>query len=262
MNVAGTLRGPVSPLAKWSALGGSLTVQRKAATARRVIRSWLDQCSAPAICCGGGKDSTALLELVRSVDPSVPAVRADPPNPLPDRTGHVARLKAASGGEWIEIPYSWDVDAVLEGDERYPYGLKVRRMLDLWKGSGVDGVALGVRSAESKARRERLRRTGEVYRWGGITYCAPLASWTAEEVVGFTLHSNRLPLNPVYENTALAPPLNQIRDGTWWPRASAHRAGYGDFIVAHYPSVAPLYRRAISMAIEAETALWPRPKWT
>ncbi len=87
-----------------------------------ILSDWRARCARPAVSCSGGKDSTALLLLTMRIDPTIPVYRADPPNPLPDRPAHVDRLQRAVAAPWVIVPYPWDVDAVLDGHQRYPKG--------------------------------------------------------------------------------------------------------------------------------------------
>lgn len=139
----------------------------------------------------------------------------------------------AAGGEWRVVPYPWNVDAVLAGDERYPAGLKVRRLVETMREDEVDGVALGVRAAESRARRIHLATRGLVYqRKDGLQMCQPIARWPAEAVVGELLRRDALPLSPVYRRLSSSGcDLERIRDGTWWPVSGGQRS----WLATHYP---------------------------
>jgi 3'-phosphoadenosine 5'-phosphosulfate sulfotransferase (PAPS reductase)/FAD synthetase len=220
-------------------------VRRKVDQARRRIERWLRASARPAISCSGGKDSTVLLQLVREIDPSVPVYRADPPNPLPDRPVYVAQLAMAAGGEWRVVPYPWDVDAVLRGEARYPALLKVRRLEAALTADGIDGVALGLRAEESRGRLWNARTRGALYRTRRWWTCTPLVEWTAEEIVGYLLATDRLPLNPVYQRLELAPALTHLRDGTWFPRETPDAHGYRAWLARHYPEVLPSYDQAV-----------------
>ena len=154
-------------LAHLAALGRTATLGRKVHRARLLVEEWLRLCERPVISCGGGKDSTALLQLVHSVEPTVPVVCADPPNPLPDRPEHVRLLEMAAGGGWTHVPYPWDVDAVLDGREQYPEGLKIVRLRAELDRRSCDGYALGIRCSESKGRRLNYRKRGALYLTGG-----------------------------------------------------------------------------------------------
>ncbi|MDB4914070.1 MAG: Phosphoadenosine phosphosulfate reductase family [Gemmatimonadetes bacterium] len=228
-----------------AALSRTAAFRRKFDFALRTVAAWRAVVTRPAVACGGGKDSSALLLVTLAVDGGIPIYRADPPNPLPDRLAYVGLLARAVSSEWRAVPYPWDVESVLAGRTRYPAMLKVRTMEAQMREDGVDGLALGVRATESVGRRANYRVRGACYRRAdGMRICTPLIHWTADEVVGFLLAKDQIPLNPVYTKLELAPPLEYLRDGTWYPRELSDGRGYRDWLGRHYPDVAPLYDAA------------------
>lgn len=240
----------------WAALATTREHARLRDQALRAITRWRSECRRPVVSVSGGKDSTVLLLLAREVDPTIPALRADPPNPLPDRPEHVDALRQAAGGEWWIEPYPWDVSGVLAGDVAYPDGLKVRRLTDRMRAEGVDGVALGIRAAESAPRRRHLSSRGLVYRRAdGLCVCAPLAWWSAEHVLGELLIRDALPINPVYTHLDGFPlGLEDLRDGTWWPHG--RHEGRESWMQRYYPDVYPLFCSARSARWRRERAEW------
>jgi 3'-phosphoadenosine 5'-phosphosulfate sulfotransferase (PAPS reductase)/FAD synthetase len=213
----------------------TLEYARRRDEARRAIAAWLGSVNRPCVSVSGGKDSTLLLELVREADPSVPAVRADPPNPLRDRAEHVAALQRAAGGLWHVVPYDWDVQGVICGTVLYPAGLKIRVLQAFHRQQGHTGLAVGVRAGESRSRAIHVARRGLLYtRKDGMVVCQPLSRWSAEMVLGALLRSDRLPLNPVYSRLSAAPQsLEHLREGTWRPITPTQRI----WIATHYPEV-------------------------
>ena len=89
------------------------------------------------------------------------------------------------------------------------------------------------------------RIRGQIYQGKQRLFCTPLAHWTAEEVVGFVMAEDRLPLNPVYTKLEHAPAMTHLRDGTWYPREVADGRGYRDWLAYHYPEVIGQYDRAV-----------------
>lgn len=222
--------------------------QRRLDEARRSVDDWLSSTENPAVSCSGGKDSSLTLLLARDALPSIPVYRADPPNPLSDRPAHVASLLQAAGGDWRIVPYVWDVESVLSGDERYPSGLKVRRLVETMRIDGIGGVALGVRADESRSRRIHVATRGLVYeKADGLRVCQPIARWSAEAVIGELLRRDALPLNPVYRRLASTSlDLGRIRDGTWWPVAPGQR----EWISSHYPEHLRDFQRAEQLKVD------------
>lgn len=233
-----------------SPLAGTLAVRRKVEEASRRIESWLRQCAHPVVSCSGGKDSTLLVQLVHGIDPSVPVVMADGPSAayLSDQMAHRARLVHAVGPMVVRVEYSWDHGSWLHGAGAYPHELKQRTLRRWIVESGRDGLALGLRSSESRARAALHAHRGTSYRWrDGTRVALPLADWSAAEVLAVLVSTDRLPLNPVYEHTELQPNWERVRDGTWTPLETADAHGYRAWLARHYPWHVADYDRALAL---------------
>jgi len=239
------------PIAAWTR---TAEYQRKLAASLRRIEAWRARCERPYVSVSGGKDSTVMLDLVRRVDPTVPAIMAWAPNLLPGQAAHRERLVVAAGGQWAHVDYPWPFEAVLAGDvtlrsvhPEYPLPLKVSTIRGLARSRGHDGVALGSRAAESRSRRRMLTVKGHTYRDGdGVLRCYPLSDWSAEEVIGHMVAEDVLPMNPVYLQWDSMPrgSLEKLRDGTWWPHGEPN--DQRPWLARHYPEVLPLYDAALS----------------
>lgn len=263
-----------SDLGRCRALASTLAFGRKLDHSRAWVRHWLDRCERPVISCSGGKDSTAVLQLVHEADPAVPVLLASPADPALridlDRADHVRLLQladpAGSGGWQVET-YAWSVEAVLAGEERWPTGKKKACLAAAQIASDADGMAWGLRREESKPRREVLAALGPVWplRLRGrqqqpLLTCAPVADWTAEEVIGWILATDRLPLSPVYARTDGMPELRFLRDNGWWPRETPDAQGYREWLARHYPECCPLYDRAVAVGLVLPPMGAPRPQ--
>ena len=231
-------KGHCESLSKLRGLATTVSFRAKLDRSRRIVSRWLLQSRYPVMSCGGGKDSTATLLLVHGEDPMVPVLCADPPNPLPDRDAHIAALERADNGRWIHVAYSWDVEAYGRGDVPHPGRLKIRRLSERFAAERFDGLAMGLRSAESRARWSLIATRGQIYQTAERLTCLPVADWSAAEVLGWLLLlDDFVPLNPVYRKLRLAPPLDYLHDGTWRAPPVARHKGYLEWVRLHYPEV-------------------------
>lgn len=221
-------------------LARTLAFRRKYDAARQRVEEFLRLSSRPVISCGGGKDSTAISIIARSVDGSIPILCADPPNPLTDREKHVRALLSWLGGQCVRVPYDWDVRSVLRGKTPYPEGLKMRTLSKWHKDNSIDGVILGIRASESKTRRLNLAQRGFVYPVQGGYRCQPIADMSAAEVLCIALMHDA-PVNPVYIKQTGVLNFDYIRDGTWWPHGKIDNSAW---IRRYYPECYEAYSLA------------------
>lgn len=232
-------RETLSDLGKYA---HTLTFQRKLDASKQVLDAFIAQTDNPIISCGGGKDGTAIALLAKLIGADVPYVTANPPNPLPDREQHNQSLMEYLGGEWHIVPYDWDVRAVLDGEQDYPDGLKMRKLSEFQHAHRVDGVIFGIRAAESRARRINLAQHGMIYKLAdGTMRCQPIARWTAEDSLCLALLMDA-PINPVYVKMDGVGSMEQLHDGTWWPHGLQDRTGW---IRRYYPEYLDLYNKAL-----------------
>lgn len=239
-------RQPAKPLNNLKAICGTLEFRRKVAEAQRTLEKMFRLCDFPIVSCGGGKDSTATALLAKSVNPDIYIVCANPPNPLDDREAHNEELKKFLGGVWVDIPYDWDVQCVLEGKEKYPAGLKMKVLKEFQRDNGVDGVILGIRALESKGRAINFRLRGDLYQTDGGWRCTPIVRFTAEESLAVALMYDA-PINPVYEKTHLAPNYEYLRDGTWWCHSPQYADLVGGWMKYYYPQHYESYMKSVKI---------------
>lgn len=212
----------------------TLGFRRKYDMALHHVENFLAMAKRPVIACGGGKDSTAAAILARRVDPRIPIVCGDPPNPLSDREAHIIALASWLGGSFLRVPYAWDVRSVLDGQKPYPESLKMKVLAAWHKAHGVDGVIFGLRSEESRSRQALLRWKGAIYAMKAGWRCCPVGQMSAEEVLCVALLHDA-PINPVYSRQKGNLNFNLIRDGTWWPHGYTDISGWvREYYPEHY----------------------------
>lgn len=224
----------------------TIDFQRKVDDAMRTLDNFYSITKNPVISCGGGKDGTAVALLSIRIGSNAPIVCADPPNPLPDREQHKSALRDYLGVGWSSVPYDWDVEAVLSGDQKYPEGLKMRELTRWSRENDVDGVVFGIRAVESRSREVNLAVRGEIYKTPDGLRCQPIAKWTAQDSICLALRMGA-PINPVYEKMGGVGDFEQLHDGTWWPHGFGNRLGW---MRKYYPDYADRYERALLLHSE------------
>lgn len=149
----------------------------------------------------GGKDSTVVLHLARSLAPELPVCWMDDGWDYPETIQYITETEARLGIHvlritspvmspfWRRIPYPGD-------DPTYAHPSDME--FDEW--SRRYQSLIGLRSEESGARKALLKYNAPIYyseAWGHWA-CCPLADWTWEDVWAYIV-ANDIPYNPVYD---------------------------------------------------------------
>lgn len=184
----------------------------------RVLSAWMDTCTRPYLSYSGGKDSTVLLDIVRTRWPEVEAIYlADAEGSAPEVVDMLAW--ARSWGHLGELEWGSFFEAYREhgleaGAIDRLYG---ERVITKAIALGYDGCARGIRAAESAGRERHARYNGPGPReraCGGFWDCDPLLDWTSDDVWAY-LVTHRLPYAACYD-TDDGIPRPRRRVGTLW----------------------------------------------
>lgn len=113
------------------------------------------------------------------------------------------------------------------------------------KEQDFDGVFVGIRSGESRARLMNRKIKGLSYynKGHGIRIFTPLGDWTGEDIFAY-LVSRDLPINQVYNKTKFHPNPSRIREGWWVPGETSAQLGGVVWLKYYYPD---LYRKLVEM---------------
>lgn len=240
------LHAPKKPLSHLKAIAGTRQFTDKVYCAKKNIENMMKLCANPILSCGGGKDSTAIAILAKTVNPDIYVICANPPNPLPDRAKHNDELKKYLGGVWIDLDYAWDVDAVLKGDIKYPKNHKIDTLKAFQSDNDIDGVIFGIRKTESNGRLMNYKLNGDLYKTKDGWRATPIVNFTAEESLAVAILHDA-PINPVYEKTHLAPNYEYLRDGTWWCHNTQYADVTGGWMRYHYPELYQRYMMSVDI---------------
>ncbi len=152
----------------------------------------------------GGKDSTALLALVREEVPDIPLLFADTSVKFPETYAFMDRLKEEWNLNLHTARNEWDEAQWERSKVDCCYRLKVEPFNNLVTDLGLDAVLVAIRRDEHPAR-AKAQYYDNV---GGVTHIEkvefdhmrvhPILDW-AEEDVWTYIRDNDLPYNPLYD---------------------------------------------------------------
>lgn len=160
----------------------------------------------------GGKDSLALLGLVNSRCPGIPAYLFDSGAETPDTWNTIHAMQAAGYDIRIKKPRMSIIEMCQEAAffGATPNRKEVTWRASEWKRILLDEPALGVlndgypvqfiglRRDENSYRRISINKYGAIHaKKNGVIRVCPLADWTGADVLAYCL-THDLPLSPVY----------------------------------------------------------------
>ncbi len=164
-----------------------------------------------------GKDSTVMVHLVRSLYPDVPIMIQFDDCDWPETRPYSVRVASAQGWDHhvVEPDFSvWErMAAGRIGEEAFcsqAHSLTqdsfLKPLAKKQAELGCNGVYMGLRANESKARNLHLMRRGELYQIeDGEWRCCPLAKWTSEDVFAYMIQHD-IEINPCYLHNKFLPP--------------------------------------------------------
>lgn len=166
--------------------------RRQVERAREVVRRTLEQHAPAYVAYSGGKDSTVLLHLARTVAPTIEARILLWPE------SHLL-------GNFDEVVDRWRALGATIHAVRQTRASFRERSPDKWRYLDAIGpirsVLIGLRARESSIRRMSLRRFGVAHRRSdGIVRVCPLAGWSTMDVAA-VIAAHDLPLIDAYEAT-------------------------------------------------------------
>ena len=169
--------------------------EKKIQSALDIVDRFLQTAENPYIAVSGGKDSSVLLHLCRSIRPSLDAVHLDTHCAYPET---LALFETYDNLKFVDVG---DRFVMLEkGGMHYREKQGKLRNFDAERiqGMGYDGFFYGLRVEESAKRRKHFGTRGYAFqRKDGIHICQPLAAWQYLDVWAYIVE-NQLPYNALY----------------------------------------------------------------
>lgn len=181
------------------------------------IKQEIESHSNPLISCSWGKDSVALLHMIRKIDKNIPVLYIDTGIEFPENRGYMELIQK----EWNlkiytvtpkqtfwEIVEKWGYPPEARESNKTGYRkprcckiLKMDPYRDFLKKNNFDLVFVGLTSGEGRQRRMPYLITGDVTYYNkseGVDKCIPLLWWLPNDVFEYFKLEN-IPLNPCYE---------------------------------------------------------------
>ncbi len=215
-------------------VGYAVKAIHEAVNAARMVISW-----------STGKDSTAMTHLVRSLYPDTPIMIQFDDCDWPTKRAYADRVCEAQGWDVhsVEPDFSvWErVQAGKIGQDEFcaqSHSLTQDAFLaplaDKQLALDCNGVYMGLRAEESKARKAHLNSRGELYQLkSGEWRCCPMGRWTSEDVFAY-LTEHVIEINPCYFNNRFLAP-EEIRVSWAIPTPTSIRYGDMEHFRYYYP---------------------------
>lgn len=184
--------------------------------AKKIIQDAL-QLSSWCVSWSSGKDSTALVHLVRSIAPNMPILIQFDDCDWPEKEDYVERVSQDQKWNYhrVDADFSiWDAakehnighDNLCAQSHVITRDGFIKPLEDKRNALGIQGVMLGLRISESRARKMNLCTRGHTYKIkDGSWRCNPLSIWSASDVFAY-LVSNNVEINPCYFNNRFFQP--------------------------------------------------------
>jgi 3'-phosphoadenosine 5'-phosphosulfate sulfotransferase (PAPS reductase)/FAD synthetase len=209
----------------------------KVSQAFSLVAAALANSGNPYVAFSGGKDSTAMLDIVRQFRPDVPVIYfdADCSYPETDELIGVYQDMGVNIQRWECRPV---LDIIREhGLDNPDIGsymmyetvwLPCKQVLDAYR---YDWVFVGLRADESFGRRWNARMRGPIYyvKAKNVAQCCPLQWWYTEDVWAY-VHANGLPYNRAYD-------YDGVERISYWAGTASICRGRWHELKRHWPSI-------------------------
>ena len=173
------------------------------------VRKALDVCHNPVIMFSGGKDSTCILHLVRSVNPDIPALFENTGVEAKETMDYIKNIDniliTKSDHTFWQIVDRYGYPGIKssqrshDGNKCCVY-LKHKPGQKMMRQKGFDLAFFGLTMSESRNRMMLLKRKGSLYyaKSDKIWKCNPIMDWTESDVWTYIKY-NKIPYNSGYD---------------------------------------------------------------
>lgn len=228
---------------------------------REIDLSVLDRHDKIALCVSGGKDSTAVLYLLRDYLPRIVCYHMDTGDLLPETVAIVEHLKAMAPNfvhirgdvaSWIAangrpsdlVTHGSHMVGQAMGETATPLVARydccwINLMAPIYRRIRDDGNTLLIRGTKRQDMNRLPVASAEVY--AGVEFFYPIQEWTADEVFAY-LRVVRAPVSRVYDHVTNSPEC--ARCTAWW---GEQRAAY---LKRYHPALYEDYRGQLAIVAD------------
>lgn len=221
---------------------GAITIIKKAKNMNlKFIISW-----------SGGKDSTAMVHIIKNIWPECPIITQFDDCDWPEKRKYIYSVANC---------FKWDVHEVVPDFSVWKYfkdkGIKdenicsknhyltkygfLKPLEDKRKELGCAGAFIGLRKQESNRRKRNYKYNGNLYKLKSGEYiCTPIIHLEVEDVFAY-LVSNHIDINPCYFNNTFNEPEN-IRLSWFLPSVYNYGQGHAEYMRKYYPELYNKFR--------------------
>lgn len=230
---------------------------------REIIREFLASHGPLAVAYSYGKDSSVMLHMVRTLDPSVRAYYVAQGGETPDTAAFRAEFPEAVYGAVDVVDCDVDLDEAVERYGWYTHEpSRVQPKKGAWRHNirvgpyeryheehGIRGVFVGLRSEESRGRAMLRATRGHVYEESKPPRCWPLLDWGTKDVWAY-IGVHDLPYNPAYDREHVGFDRHSIRVAPIFVEGGHRTRGLFEWMRMAYPAWTMALKRRLPLLFE------------
>lgn len=239
------------PISYWREVyllhASTTSFKKKVEKAKDITKRFLDLGVKGYGSISGGKDSTAMMHLIHSLEPTYPFMSQKDDMDFPEEMEYMKLLEEKYNLNLTIISPKQDIWEIAKNTDftedihskgtSFSDDLFYNLLKEFQVENSYKGVFLGLRTEESKGRKINFAAKSHIYYNQDYSQlvCQPLALWTAKDVFAY-LFSNDIPILDVYFKTRFVKSPENIRKSWVLPSAQS-QSGQVQWLKHYYPSI-------------------------
>lgn len=165
----------------------------------------------------GGKDSTAMTHLVRSIRNDITIISQFDDCDWPEKQPYMNRVAEAQNWDFHKVEpgfsvwealskYKIGADNICAQSHHMTKNAFLQPLDTATKSFGCSGIFLGLRADESPGRKKNFELRADTYKLkNGMWHCCPVSRWSTKDIFSYLI-SNDVEINPCYFQNAICSP--------------------------------------------------------